>query len=202
VSRFKTNAAPLTRAEILDAAMRHARSGTLEQLSLRALADELDVTPMALYRHVRDKDDILESVADALLGEAGLPEPDEPAPAYLVALAVSLRQVVRDHPSIMALYTRRPQVRAMAVARLDGARQVLVRAGYTVDDAQRIYAAVHTYTLGFCALETARQAAGTPPPTAGQEDTDALIAGFVTEEQFRYGLGALIAGATEGSARA
>ena len=158
-SRFKTASPPLTRGEIVAAALRHANTDGLDQLTLRKLADELDVTPMALYRHVRDKDDILEAVTDVLLAEAGLPDPHLLWSDYLIELAETLRGVLRDHPSVVSVFTRQPQVGPAALARLAGARDVLTRAGYTPDQTIRIYAAVHTYTLGFCALEAARNAA-------------------------------------------
>jgi TetR/AcrR family transcriptional regulator, tetracycline repressor protein len=183
----------LTRGEILDAALRHAREGQLDQLTVRRLAEELDVTPMALYRHIRDKDDILENVADALLADVGLPDPSAPWSEYLVELATSLRQLLHEHPPILTLFTRRPLITPMAIARLNGASGVLTRAGYSPADAHRIYATVHTYTLGFCALERARQRVDAPRTAAGSPER--VIVDFVSEDQFRFGLRALV---TEG----
>ena len=128
-SRFKTASPPLTRDEIVAAALRHANTDGLDQLTLRKLADELDVTPMALYRHVRDKDDILEAVTDVLLAEAGLPDPHLLWSDYLIELAETLRGVLRGHPSVVGVFTRQPQVGPAALARLAGARDVLTRAG-------------------------------------------------------------------------
>ena len=87
------------------------------------------MTPMALYRHVRDKDDILEGVADALLADAGLPEPSAPGADYLTELATSLRALLKRHPSILTLFTRRPLITPMAVARPNGASAVLRELG-------------------------------------------------------------------------
>jgi AcrR family transcriptional regulator len=197
-SRFKTASPPLTRAEILDAALRLAEAGDLDQLTLRKLADELDVTPMALYRHVRDKDDIIEGVADALLAEQGLPRKSLHWEAYLIELARSLRAVLRDHPVIVTVFTRRPQVGPAARVRLEAARQVLVGAGFREHDALSVYAAVHTYTLGFCALEAGRAASTGLPPDEIEDDADddlpRLIAAFVSEQQFEFGLRSLARG--------
>ena len=126
------------------------------------------MTPMALYRHIRDKDDILEAVTDALLAASGLPDPSTSWAECLLELAISLRKMLRAHPPIVTLYTRRPLITPMAVARLDGGSGVLMAAGHTSDEADRIYAAVHTYTLGFCALEGGRHAAGAPGTDGGQ----------------------------------
>ncbi len=192
MSRFKTAATPLSRHEIVEAALGHARAGDLADLSVRRLAAELDVTPMALYRHVRDKDDLLEAVTDALLAEVGLPGADLPWDAYLAALAGSLRQVLEAQPAVMELYTRRAILGPMAVARLTGARTVLEAAGWSGVEANQRVAAVHTYTLGFCALEAARQRTRSPAEdlTADQR----VIAEMVSVEQFDRGLRALIQG--------
>jgi TetR/AcrR family transcriptional regulator, tetracycline repressor protein len=190
-TRFKTTSPPLTRDEIIAAALRYAHAGYLDRLTVRQLADELDVTPMALYRHIRDKDDLLEAVADALLAEAGLPDPDVPWTTCLTDLATSLRDVLRTHPPLVGLFTRQPMLSPMAITRLTAARNAITNAGYTPDDAHQFYAAVHTYTLGYSALEAARQAA------ARQHTSDpdqALITQFVTDGQFTFGLHALVRG--------
>ena len=201
-SRFKTASPPLSRGEILEAALRQAEAGGLDQLTVRKLADELDVTPMALYRHVRDKDDILEGVADALLAKRGLPSEDARWDEYLIELASSLRSVLRDHPLLVSVFGRRPQVGPTARLRLAAGCDVLVAAGYAEVEAVRVYAAVHTYTIGFCALEAGRAASGDRPEAGGDdqdgdgedEQLSALIAGFVTEQQFQFGLRSLVRG--------
>ena len=57
----------------------------------------------------------------------------------------------------------------------------------------RIYAAVHTYTLGFCALEAARNAA-TGDQALPLDDDAATVAALVSENQCAFGLRALVAG--------
>ncbi len=195
-SRFKTSSAPLTRDEIIVAALRYAEAGDLAGLTVRGLAHDLDVTPMALYRHIRDKDDILEAVTDRLLAAAGLPDASTSWSDCLLELAISLRKVLRAHPPIVALYTRRPVTSPVSVERLVKARDSLMAAGHTSDEADRIYAAVHTYTLGFCALEGGRHAAGASRPDGEHElsrDQQAINE-FVTEDQFTFGLRALVGG--------
>ena len=54
------------------------QGGGYEQMSIRSLADELGVAPMSLYRHVRDKDDLLDEVVDRLLAKAWRPSADRP----------------------------------------------------------------------------------------------------------------------------
>ncbi|MGZ4684137.1 MAG: hypothetical protein ACXV8G_16895, partial [Acidimicrobiales bacterium] len=105
----------------------------------------------------------------------------------------------------------RPVTTPVARARLAGTIAVLVAAGFDEADATRAYAAVHTYTIGFSALEAGRRGGATrpdrpdrpdppdPPDEPGErgepgDHVDAIIRGFVTDEQFQHGLTALIAG--------
>ena len=196
-TRFRTGSPPLSRNEILRAALHEAETGDLDQLTVRKLADQLDVTPMALYRHVRDKDDILEGVIDALLSKAGLPPSTLAWGEYLVALAESLRSVLREHPTIVSVFARRPQVGEAALARFSGALAVLTAAGWIHRGGHPAIAAVHTYALGFCALEAARNRHGADPVSSDASDATGLAAavpGFVSEQQFRLGLRALVDG--------
>ena len=68
--------APLTKERVLRAAVELADQGGIEALSMRKLGQELGVEAMALYRHVRNKDDILDGAIDAVIGEVELPRPE------------------------------------------------------------------------------------------------------------------------------
>jgi TetR/AcrR family tetracycline transcriptional repressor len=57
----------LTREAVVTRALEIGTAEGLEAVSLRRLAQELGVTPMALYRHVRDKQDLINAMTDAVL---------------------------------------------------------------------------------------------------------------------------------------
>jgi AcrR family transcriptional regulator len=59
----------LNRSKVLAAAVALADSGGIEAISMRHLADALDVVPMALYKHVADKEDLLDGMVDVVIGE-------------------------------------------------------------------------------------------------------------------------------------
>lgn len=191
---------PLSRARIVEAALRLSAAGTLEELSMRGLAEAMGVTPMALYRHVADKDDIMLAVTNERLEQQTLPSPDTPWPTYLRELALLLRALLRSEPAVLGVFARRPVTVAAARARLDAVVAVLTRGGFEADDAVRAYAAVHTYTLGFCSLEYARSQGGGPAHDVELFQRAAQIASFVTETQFEYGLNAIIDGLKTGVA--
>ncbi len=68
--RTPYTAVPLRRERVLDAALVVAEREGLERLSMRLVARELNVSTMGLYRHVANKDDLLDGLVERLLGEA------------------------------------------------------------------------------------------------------------------------------------
>ena len=62
----------LTTERVVDAALRAADEGGIEAVSLRRLAGALEVTPMAIYRHVRNKSHLLDLMAERLLDQVDL----------------------------------------------------------------------------------------------------------------------------------
>src|SRR3954465_7858333 len=83
--------------------MRATKAGGPHRLTMRALATELRVTPMALYHHVPNKDALLQLVADAVIGEIDVPPPDVgPWDVRLAALAHELRARVSAFPGVGA----------------------------------------------------------------------------------------------------
>src|SRR6266511_3619466 len=60
---------PLTKERILRAAVALADEVGVESLSMRRLAQELGVVPMALYKHVANKDQLLDGMVDVIVGE-------------------------------------------------------------------------------------------------------------------------------------
>ena len=66
-------AAPLSRERVLRAAVALADAGGIEALTMRRLGEELGVEAMSLYRHVANKDDLLDGMVDVVFGEIELP---------------------------------------------------------------------------------------------------------------------------------
>src|ERR1019366_6934320 len=71
-----TRRTPLSRARVLAAAVALADEAGLEAFSMRGLAQELAVVPMALYKHVANKDALLDGMVDIVFGEIELPSGD------------------------------------------------------------------------------------------------------------------------------
>src|ERR1700684_3318339 len=58
---------PLSRDQVVEAAISEIHAGRYNEMTIRSLATELGVAPMSLYRHIRDRNDLLDEVTDRLL---------------------------------------------------------------------------------------------------------------------------------------
>lgn len=134
---------------VVDAAVRMAdEGGGLEAVSLRRLASVLGVTPMAIYRHVRDKDDLLDLMADRLLQQIELPPADtEPWAQALRRVGHSLLAVIEAHPAAPFLLAR-PFSSPSSFRVADAMLAVLDRAGFDRDEAVRLLQVLTGMILG------------------------------------------------------
>ena len=146
-----------------------------------------------LYRHIRDKDDLLDEVVDRLLAPAWRPAAAEDGwQAWVIEAATKLRHLLVTQPAALHVYLRHPVVSPAAIERMEAMMDVLRQAGADEQTARRAYGAVHTYTIGFAALEVSR-ARG----TSGNTDASDLarqLAAYTTAGQFTDGLRYLLDG--------
>src|SRR5215472_187607 len=143
----------LNQRVILDAAFAISERG-LDAVTFQALGVELGAHPTAVYRHFRDKDELLLAMIDALHAEtlAELPEPTGDWAADLAAIAHHTHAVFLRHSSIAAYAyrTTRREHEFRIVERIIGC---LRRAGFSDHDAARLYRVFGDLVLGYSALD-------------------------------------------------
>ena len=160
---------------------------------MRSLADELDVTPMALYRHVRDKDDLLDEVADRFLKGSWRPRrASTDWQAWITEAANKFRRLLVDEPAVLHVYLRHPVVTPTAIARMEAMIEVLRSAGLDERGAIDAYATVHVFTIGFATLEASRNR--WVPSDDPSEALSKEFAAFTRPERFSRGLRYLLEG--------
>jgi TetR/AcrR family tetracycline transcriptional repressor len=128
-----------------------ARDG-LAALSMRRLAQELDVWPMSVYRHFRDKEDLLDAVAAAGAEGDELPPAEGTWRDQLAALAEKARGLLTRQPSDLR---RRTLISPGLLRVTDAGLRVLRDAGLTPAEAATAWRAVLAYVVGSIEFEAA-----------------------------------------------
>jgi len=97
----------LSREVVADRAVALADAEGLEAVTVRRLATELGVTPMALYWHFRTKEELLAGLGDRVLDAVEVPAPIGDWAADLRAALVALVTAMRPHPQLAGLLAER-----------------------------------------------------------------------------------------------
>ncbi len=125
---------------MVDRALALADASGLDALTIRKLATELGVTPMALYWHFRGKEELLEGLADRVWSEIDAAV-DRSAPwtEQLRGLLTSLLAVLRAHPAAPQLVLRSEKLHSEAALNAtEVALEVLRMAGFEPREASEL----------------------------------------------------------------
>lgn len=140
---------PLTPERILRAAIKLADRQGLEALSMRKLATTLKVEAMSLYNHVANKDALLDSMVDHIIGEITLPERGGDWKATMRARAVSALAVMTAHPWAPMLVVSRITVGPNRLRYIDATLGALREAGFSWEETDRAWNTLDNYIYGF-----------------------------------------------------
>ena len=154
----------LSRELIVNAALDLVDNRGAGALTMRALARELGADPMAVYRHVRDKDDLLGAMCDALIASLDAIDVAAPWRPQVRGLALDLRARLLARPALLPVLSAAPATPASVVVARD-AIEVLTRDGVPAALAVKGFATVFSYVLGHVQVEVAMPA---PGPEAGR----------------------------------
>jgi AcrR family transcriptional regulator len=150
---------------VLQAAVARADEAGLEGFSMRGLAQELGVVPMALYKHVENKDALLDGMVDIVFGEIELPPRDLDWRSAMRRRAMSTRDALKRHTwAIGMMESRHP---GPANLRNHNAVMGCLReAGFPFELAVHAYSAQDAYIYGFALQE--RDLGFETPESAGE----------------------------------
>jgi AcrR family transcriptional regulator len=142
---------PLSRERVLHAAIRLADEGGIESLTMRKLGRALGVEAMSLYKHVANKDDVLDGIVDLVEGEIELPSAAEGWATAVRACAISAHEVLRRHPWAPSLIMSR--FRPARLRYMDWLLGRLRGAGFSPELTYHAYHALDSHILGFTLWE-------------------------------------------------
>jgi AcrR family transcriptional regulator len=139
----------LSRDRVLRAAIAYADNGGLAALSMRKLAEELEVAPMALYRHVANKDDLIDGMVDVVFAEVALPSSGPDWRTAMRRRAISLRDVLARHRWAIGLMESRTHPGPANLRHHDAVLGSLRAGGFDVALAAHAYSVLDGYVYGF-----------------------------------------------------
>ena len=148
------DSARLTRSAVLVAALALVDAEGLELLTMRRLAGSLHVDPMMLYRHARDKEDLLDGLTSLIYESLQIDPAASDWREEVHRFAGDWRRTLLDHPRVVPLLAVRPLVVPLAQrprAALDLTEDVLVLlagAGLSQEQAIECYRAIVSWLIG------------------------------------------------------
>lgn len=139
--------ASLTRARVVEAAIKVADAEGVEALTMRRVAETLGFTTMSLYRHVPGKSELLDLMVDAVWGETER-APKGPWREGLDFYARQLWSMYRAHPWLLQLTNARRMPGPNATTRTDAAFAVVSELGLKPEEIVAVVTSVSQFVAG------------------------------------------------------
>jgi AcrR family transcriptional regulator len=140
---------PLNRERILGAAIAFADREGADSLSMRRLAQELDVVPMALYKHVANKDELLDGMLDVVVGEIDPPRTDTDWKTAVRDRILSARRALRRHPWASRVMESRTRPTPVVMGYMDSMIGMFIAGGFSIDLIHHVMHAMGSRLMGF-----------------------------------------------------
>ncbi|TDT42705.1 TetR family transcriptional regulator [Streptomyces sp. BK208] len=147
----------LSQEVIVEAAQRIVDTEGDGSLSMRRLARELSITPMALYHHVRDRDQLLRLLLETKARSQPRPVLPEDPRERLTAAALLLHDVLAGCPFLSEILTSDDLMDASALWVVEAVLEAALACGFTVEEASGLYQAVAHYTVGELLIRLTRE---------------------------------------------
>lgn len=194
----------------MKAAVALAEAGGFESFSMRNLAEELGAAPMALYRHVANKEHLLDGMVDIVFGEMYPPVIGGDWKTELRERGISARTALKRHPWAVGLMETRMHPGPASAVHHNATMGCLREAGFPFRDAVHAYNLLDCYTYGFALqeqtipFETPEESAEMAKVTVGEQGGEyPYLAEVVVElgkkgydytEEFEFGLDFILDG--------
>jgi AcrR family transcriptional regulator len=162
--------APLSRERVILEAVALADENGIGTLTMRRLADRLQVEPMSLYHHVANKDEILDGMVDVVFREIELPRAGAEWKAAMRDRANSARDALRRHPWAIGRMESRANPGPATLRHHDAVIGCLRAGGFTIQLTAHAFSAIDSYLYGF-AMQELNLPFHTPEETAAMAVT-------------------------------
>jgi AcrR family transcriptional regulator len=140
---------PLSKERVLGAAVALADEGGVDALSMRRLAQELGVVPMALYKHVANKDEMLGGMIDVVVGEIDPPLSGTDWKTAVRQRVLSARSALLRHPWASQVIESRTDPTPAVLKYMDSMVGMFRAGGFSIDLTHHAMHAMGSRLLGF-----------------------------------------------------
>jgi AcrR family transcriptional regulator len=187
-----------------------AESRGFDSLSMRNLAADLGAAPMALYRHVTNKEDLVDGMVDAVFAEMYPPAIGRDWRAELQKRADSARAALQRHRWAVGLMESRLHPGPASAVHHNATMGCLREAGFPFREAVHAYNLLDSYTYGFALqeqtipFETAEESGEVAKTTVGERGfefpylaevvKELSTRGYDYTEEFEFGIGFILDG--------
>jgi AcrR family transcriptional regulator len=139
----------LNRDRVLRAAVELADRRGIDAVSMRGLADELDVVAMALYKHVRNKEELLDGMVEQIIGEIDSPIAGAGWMTAVRERVLSARTVLRRHPWARSVLETRVTQTPAVLEYMNSFAGMFLAGGLSVDLTHHVMHAIGSRMWGF-----------------------------------------------------
>lgn len=167
-------ATKLSTERVIEGAVALADRVGVDALTIRKIADEIDVKPMSIYHHVPNKEAIIAGMVDVVFAEIDLPPVDTDWRTAILVRCRSMRTVLARHPWAAPLMEAGTSPGPATLTHHDAVIGCFRRAGFSLALTGHAFAIIDAYLYGFALQEA------TLPATGGEEMAE--IAGAVAEQ--------------------
>jgi AcrR family transcriptional regulator len=150
----------LNRDRVLRTAVALADRAGIDALSMRSLAQELDVVPMALYKHVANKEQLLDGMVDVIVGEIDPPSAGTDWKSAVRQRILSARRALQRHPWASRVIESRPAPTPVVLDYMNSIIGMFRSGGFSVDLTHHVMHALGSRMWGF----TQEVFPSAPPP--------------------------------------
>lgn len=190
----------LSRAAIASAAIQILDENGLEGLTMRAVAGKLGAGTMSLYRHIENRDELLDLVVTELADRIQFDPPSGDWRTDLANVAGRMKEELVRRPQLTLLLTSRARATATSLRALNSTLGILRTAGLGARDAVRANHALGNLVAGAALWEAEPRDPGKPQDASPAPDLENLVwaeaelfAG-TAQERFEHGLKLLLDG--------
>lgn len=169
---------PLDRARIVAAATTLADSAGIEAVSMRSVSTALGVVPMALYKHVADKRDLISAMVDAAVSTYAQPKPGTGWKAAIRERLLSAHRVLADHPWLRPAMEQATRQTPTILSHMNAVAGEFITHGFTADLAHYAMHALGHRIWGFSPEAFSGQTTPSESPREHVAEQESFAAAF------------------------